>query len=90
MVSDVLVSGEITFDDEKAVFKRGNIGFTPHMFSDFKVGEKVGMYFEIYNLFLNENGNSNFRVTCKLQPYGTDNPSLAKQITAFFKSTSPL
>ena len=64
LVSDVILSGPIRPAENAGKFVKGDIRYNPHMFSDFKMGEEIGLYFEIYNLFYNPEGQTNFRITC--------------------------
>lgn len=85
LVSDVILSGPITPAENTGKFVKDGIRYTPHMFSDFKMGEGIGLYFEIYNLAYNAEGQTNFRITCTLQPYGAGAAG-SKNIIGFFKS----
>ena len=62
-MSDVLLSGEIEPQDGPAHFKRAGLKYSPHMFSDYSQGQIIGIYFEPYNLLIDKNGQTRFRVT---------------------------
>jgi hypothetical protein len=85
LVSDVILSGPITPAKNTGKFVKEGIRYNPHMFSDFKLGEGIGLYFEIYNLFYNAEGQTNFRITCTLQSYGMGDAG-SKNMIGFFKS----
>lgn len=85
LVSDVILSGAIVQAKPEDKFVKQDIRYTPHMFSDFKIGEEVGLYFEIYSLSLNAEGLTNFRITCTLRPFGDERASLIP-LAGFFKS----
>jgi len=84
ILSDILLSGTITSSGKSDKFKKGDIYYSPHMFNTYKPKEQIGLYFEIYNLNYNNENQTNFRLTCTLQPKGLDEqPSL---LTGFFRS----
>jgi hypothetical protein len=85
LVSDVILSGAIVQAKPEDKFVKQDIRYTPHMFSDFRIGEEVGLYFEIYSLSLNAEGLTNFRITCTLRPFGDERASLIP-LAGFFKS----
>lgn len=88
MLSDILVSGQIGLAKSKASkFIKGEVAYSPHMFTTFKRGDDVGLYFEIYNLLLDEENKSNFRVSCTLaQNAGSGEQSAVSNVVGFFKS----
>jgi hypothetical protein len=86
MLSDILVSGLIGFENEQSTFRKGEINYSPHMFSKFEQGEEVGLYFELYNLIFNEEGQTRFRVECTLQPFGAEDPSAGRKVVGFFRN----
>lgn len=69
-LSDVLLVSDIHPPRPGDEFIRGNVAFRPRMFSDYRRGEKVGIYFEVYNLALDREGKTDFRVTYELSPPG--------------------
>ncbi|HEX9653485.1 MAG TPA: tetratricopeptide repeat protein [bacterium] len=83
LVSDVVLSGSIAQAQPGDKFVKRDIRYTPHMFSDFRIGEEVGLYFEIYNLFSSAEGLTNFRITCTLRPFGETS---SVPLAGFFKS----
>ena len=83
MLSDILMSGEIQSSAESAAFRRGDIGYTPHMFTSYKVGDPVGIYFEVYNLMYNAAGLTGFRVSCTLTSDLAGSPS--RRIAGYFR-----
>jgi tetratricopeptide (TPR) repeat protein len=85
LVSDVILSGPIGQAKPGDKFVKQDVRYIPHMFSDFKIGEEVGLYFEIYNLSYNAEGLTNFRITCTLRPFGEERAS-SIPLAGFFKS----
>jgi hypothetical protein len=85
LVSDVILSGPITPAEKAGKFVKEGIRYSPHMFSDFRIGEAIGLYFEIYNLFYSAKGQTNFRITCTLQPYGPGATG-SQNMAGFFRS----
>lgn len=83
LVSDIILSGPIEQAKPGDKFVKQDIRYNPHMFSDFKIGEEVGLYFEIYNLVRDTEGLTNFRITCTLRPFGGE---VANPLRGFFKS----
>jgi hypothetical protein len=86
MMSDLLLSGTIGVENENSTFKKGEIAYSPHMFTSYEQGEEVGLYFELYNLLLDDLGQTQFRVECTLQPFGSEDPSTGKKVIGFFKN----
>ena len=86
MFSDFLLPGPIGLPERNSRFKKEGVSFEPHMFEDYKPGETVGLYFELYNLALDDEDMTNFRITCTLRTFGTDEPSVADNVLGFFRS----
>ena len=84
-ISDILLSSSIGPAVGGERFVKEDVAYSPHMFTDFKSNEEAGIYFEIYNLKLDEDNQTRFRVTCTLQPRG-GYTALASSIVGFFKS----
>jgi Tfp pilus assembly protein PilF len=85
VTSDVILSTPIRPRTDTDRFVKEDIAYSPHMFSNFSVDEDVGIYFEVYNLMFDQQGRTNYRITCTLQPrsgYSTTSSA----IVGFFKS----
>lgn len=63
--------------------QKGDISFKPRMFSNFKQNEKVGVYFEVYNLTYSLSSKTDYQVTYQMQPVGRR--SLLKKILNLFR-----
>jgi hypothetical protein len=84
MLSDILLSGAIEPAGGSGRFNKSGLYYQPHMFQDYTVTEPVGVYFECYNLSVDDSGQTDFQVSCTLQP--EDDNSSGNAITGFFKS----
>jgi tetratricopeptide (TPR) repeat protein len=67
LYSDVILSGPVERNEYFAPYKEGDVVYDPHMFSAYKQQETVGVYVEVYNLFLNPSDRTSFEVTWYLQ-----------------------
>jgi hypothetical protein len=85
MLSDVLISSSIMPAGSDPRYNKGEISYRPHMFTRFKKNEQIGLYFELYNLALNDAGQTDFRITCSLQGSGAGESAM-RRLTGFFKS----
>lgn len=85
-LSDILLSSPIKPKDRNSKFSKGNIIYNPRMFSAFKRGSTVGVYFEVYNLSGDKKLDTHFRVTCTLKPFGADKSTTGTAIKGFFKN----
>jgi hypothetical protein len=65
-ISDILLVSNIREKSDYEVFTKGNIAYTPRMFSTFNSSEHIGIYFEIYNLKTSQTGESDFMITYSL------------------------
>lgn len=84
MMSDVLLTGEFGAATETSPYRKGEIAFTPHMFSHYREGELVGLYFEVYNLALDAQGRTDFRVSCSIQSLDGASSSFTRKLSGFF------
>lgn len=84
-LSDIILSGKIKPVTNQLKFRKEDISYSPHMFTPFHKGEMVGIYFEVYNLLLNNDLETNFRITSTLKPADKNN-SPATIVSGFFKS----
>lgn len=85
MMSDVLLSDLIEASDRTAQFRKGNLVYRPHMFTHYTPGSVLGIYFEIYNLFLNSDDRSDFQLTWKFN----QTKKSGNFFTRIFKRQSP-
>ena len=82
IVSDILLIGDIRPRSGGEHFHKSNIAFTPKMFSNYQRGEKIGIYFEIYNLTYGPSNNTDYKVEYKLQEPG--GKSVLKKVFSIF------
>jgi tetratricopeptide (TPR) repeat protein len=66
-MSDVLLVGDIRPVKGGEQFYKADIAYTPKMFSNYRRGEEIGLYFEIYNLTYDESHKTDYRIEYKLQ-----------------------
>ena len=66
-LSDLLMSGEIKSDQKNTFYRKRNVVYQPHMFTSFKENEILGLYFEIYNLLLNADDQTEYEVTWNIK-----------------------
>ena len=72
MLSDIILSGPVSRNTERAIFKKGDIVLNPHMFSPYNERDTIGLYFEIYNLLYDYTDRTNFEVSWILNEAGAD------------------
>jgi GWxTD domain-containing protein len=84
MISDVLLLSDTRAAKPGDPFYKEGIAYTPRMFSDFRQGETVGVYFEIYNLTYNSTGKTDFKVEYTLRPHSEGN--IFNKLAGLFKS----
>ncbi len=84
--SDVILSNPITVKTEYSKFTKNDITYTPHMFSAYPSNATIGIYFEIYNLILNNEFKTHFNVECSLKPAGPIENLKEQKLYGFFKS----
>ena len=84
MLSDIILSGPVSRNTERAIFKKGDIVLNPHMFSPYNERDTIGLYFEIYNLLYDYADRTNFEVSWILKEAGAD-----KTEEEAFKTTLP-
>jgi GWxTD domain-containing protein len=68
-VSDVLFAQRIGPPAGISPFTRGPIEVVPHPIRRYAVGFPVSLYFEVYNLGLDESGRSNYEVQYRVLPH---------------------
>jgi hypothetical protein len=74
-VSDVLFAQKIAPASDVSPFVRGPIEVVPHPIRRYAVGSPVSLYFEIYNLGLDEDGRSNYKVEYRVAPHSGEKRS---------------
>jgi GWxTD domain-containing protein len=67
MLSDIILSGPVSRNDKSSRFKKGDVVYSPHMFSAYREGDTVGLYVEIYNLLYDVTDRTNFEITWSLK-----------------------
>jgi hypothetical protein len=85
-ISDILLISDIRPKNENEVFVKKDIAFTPRMFSDFNQGEKIGVYFEVYDLTFNADMKTRFEVTYTVRPHSPKKQSLPSKMLNTVKS----
>ena len=88
MLSDIILSDTVSRKSEPGHFKKGDIEFSPHMFSAYEERETVGIYFEIYNLVYDFADRTNFEVTWWLKEADDDEEIDAVQSTLPYSGKS--
>jgi GWxTD domain-containing protein len=68
-VSDVLFAQRIEPVQTVSPFARGALEVVPHPIRRYAVGSPVSLYFEMYNLGLDEDGRSNYEVQYRVVPH---------------------
>jgi len=80
-LSDVALTSEIFFDKELPMgMKRGDISFYPSVDDRFKNNEKFFIYYEVYNLHLDEKKEGNYEQIITIRPKGEEGISLKKMV----------
>lgn len=75
-VSDVLFAQKIAATSELSPFARGALEVIPHPIRRYAVGTPVPVYFEIYQLSLDERGLSDYEVEYRVVPSDDDKKSI--------------
>ncbi len=75
-LSDVLFAQKIGPAQSSSPFTRGPLEVVPHPIRRYAVGSPVSVYFEIYNLGINEDGVSNYEVEYRVAPHPEEKKSL--------------
>ena len=83
-LSDVLLTREID-ESKSSPFERNGIPLDPHMFYAFPGESYIGVYFEVYNLLLDDAGKSRYQVSFTLQHTDLDKPT-SGTVFAFVKN----
>jgi GWxTD domain-containing protein len=81
-VSDVLFAQKIGPVTDTSPFARGPIEVVPHPIRRYAVGSPVSVYFEVYNLGLDEDGRSNYEVQYRVAPRTDDKQSFLSRFNS--------
>lgn len=68
-VSDILFAQKIGPVGDNSAFARGPLEVIPHPIRRYAVGTPVPVYFEVYNLGLDEDGRSNYKIEYRVLPH---------------------
>ena len=68
-VSDVLFAQKIEPAERESPFNRGALEVVPHPLRRYRQGTPLPIYFEVYNLGLNEDGLSDYTVEYRILPH---------------------
>jgi GWxTD domain-containing protein len=69
VVSDVLFAQKIASAERQSPFNRGALEVVPHPLRRYRQGTPIPIYFEVYNLGLDEGGLSNYEVEYRIVPH---------------------
>ncbi|MBN2030615.1 GWxTD domain-containing protein [bacterium] len=72
MLSDILLSDPITPAESGSAFQKYDLAYTPHMFNGFERNAVIGLYYELYNLTLDNQAKTRFQIEWTLRPEGLD------------------
>ncbi len=75
-ISDVLFAQKITPAQSASPFTRGALDVVPHPIRRYAAGSPVSVYFEVYNLGINESGVSDYEVEYRVAPHADDKRGL--------------
>ncbi len=75
-LSDVLFAQKIAPTGEMSPFARGPLEVVPHPIRRYAVGTAVPVYFEVYDLQLDERGQSDYQVEYRVVPSSDDKKSI--------------
>ncbi len=75
-LSDILFAQKIATTSELSPFARGALEVVPHPIRRYAVGNPVPVYFEVYELGLDERGLSEYEVEYRVVPHSDDKKSL--------------
>jgi tetratricopeptide (TPR) repeat protein len=67
ILSDIILSGPVALERDRDIFRKGNVAFSPHMFTAFEEEETIGIYVEVYNLLFDFHDRTTFQVTWSLR-----------------------
>lgn len=75
-ISDILFAQKIAPTSEMSPFVRGPVEVVPHPIRRYAVGSPVPLYFEVYELGLDERGLSDYEVEYRVVPHSDDKESV--------------
>jgi hypothetical protein len=87
MLSDILLSGPVSRESNQAIFRKGDVEYSPHMFTAYNNRETIGIYIEIYNLLFDFNDRSSFEVTWVLNEVEEDESDAIKSSLQYSGNT---
>jgi GWxTD domain-containing protein len=85
-LSDILFARSIAQAEEPSIFTRGPLEVIPHAYRVYSRSFALPLYFEIYNLALDERGVASFRIQYKIIPQSPRKKSLRER----FSQTPPV
>ena len=71
-ISDILFAQKITLAERQSPFIRGALEVVPHPVRRYRVGAPLPVYFEVYNLGLDEAGMSDYEIEYRIVPHSTE------------------
>ncbi len=71
MISDLKLSTGITRTDRTGPFVRKGLNIVPHPLGVYRRGQLVYVYYEVYNLSLDETGRTSYETQYQIEPEGT-------------------
>jgi GWxTD domain-containing protein len=101
-VSDILFASKIAPAERQSPFNRGALEVVPHPIRHYRKGDVVPVYFEVYNLDLDDDGLSQFTVEYRIVPstrrkssfwdrYDNERPIVASKFeSSSYGTTDPL
>ncbi len=85
-ISDVLFASKIAPVERQSPFNRGALEVVPHPLRRYRRSEVVPVYFEVYNLELDEDGLSRYAVEYRIVPHSPQKSSFWDR----YKDSSPI
>ncbi len=79
-VSDILFARKIAQTGNSSIFTRGPIEVVPHPFRAYSRSFALPLYFEIYNLRLDERGTSSYKIKYQIVPQAKQKKSIWERI----------
>lgn len=87
-ISDVLFCSKITPADEESPFNRGPLEVVPHPRGTYRVSAPVPVYFELYNLDVDDDGLSSYALEYWVVPFDKRSGSSDDYAVSRFESSS--
>ncbi|MCH8127022.1 GWxTD domain-containing protein [candidate division KSB1 bacterium] len=87
-LSDLILANNIRLQTSISEVNRNQISISPNFEHSFKPGQDLYLYYEIYNLNLDQNGLSNYTVSYEIRKLNK-NPSGLSNLFVFFKKDQP-